>query len=120
MPALPHNIEPSRFHPGSYIGYDGTGHAWRVRKDGTGKWEATPGNSHPGRWTAARITERTLAAVADRLAKRNPNATARRPSVIDIADEPSGGALTNAERDAVLRAALSNPIGRAYVEGGAA
>lgn len=73
MPALPLNIDKSRFSPNEYVGYDGTGHVWRVRKNGTGGWEATPGANHPGRWSAARITERTLAAVADRLAKRNPN-----------------------------------------------
>jgi len=73
MPALPHNIEKSPFGPREYLGYDGTGHAWRVRKDGTGGWEATPGHSHPGRWTAARISAPTLVAVAGRLAARNPN-----------------------------------------------
>lgn len=79
MPTLPPNIEPSQIRPRSYIGYDGTGHAWRIHRGTTGRWVAVPGNSHPGRWTAVNITDSTLASVAARLAARNPNINARRP-----------------------------------------
>jgi hypothetical protein len=69
---MPDNIEPSKFRPGEYVGYDGTGHAWNIGRIGS-QWTARPAANHPGRWTAGRITERTLAAVSLRLAERNPN-----------------------------------------------
>jgi hypothetical protein len=64
-------IEKAVFARGEYIGYEASGARWRVRKDGARGWEATPAANHPGRWTAARIQRKTLAAVAEALASRN-------------------------------------------------
>jgi hypothetical protein len=65
-----HNIEPSNFRAGEYVGYDGRGYPWRVIKVRAGEWLAKPGPSHPGLWTAAPIRDTTLTAVARRLSER--------------------------------------------------
>lgn len=40
MAAYPHNIERSGLRRGECVGY-GSGLVWRIRKTGTGGWEAT-------------------------------------------------------------------------------
>jgi hypothetical protein len=70
-----HNIEPSLFKKGEYIGYDGRGYPWRIRKCASKRWQAVPGNAHPGRLTAPTQVAHSLAAVAALLAARGQTKT---------------------------------------------
>lgn len=70
--ALPPNVEPSAFRRGEYKAYDPRGQIWRVRKDGTGGWEAVPAPNNPARYCDARIHGSTLTAVAQTIASRQP------------------------------------------------
>ena len=72
MASLPMNVEPSAFRRGEYKAYDPRGHIWRVRKDGTGGWEAVPAPNNPALHCANRIAGSTLRAVASAIATRQP------------------------------------------------
>lgn len=65
------NIEPSAFRRGEYVGYDGRGHVWHVRKVRDKEWVAAPAPNNPARAVATRIREVSLTAIAARLAKRS-------------------------------------------------
>lgn len=67
--AMPHNIEPSGFKRGEYVGYDSKGDRWRIRKDGTGGWEAVPQTSDPGKYVPTRLKASTLNAMIKLLEK---------------------------------------------------
>lgn len=69
---LPMNVEASAFRRGEYRGWDARGHAWRIRKDGTGGWEAVPAPNNPSLYCASRVTGSTLRAVAHSLSTREP------------------------------------------------
>jgi hypothetical protein len=64
------NIEKSLFKPDEYVGYDGRGYPWRVMKITPREWRAVPGASHPYRDTAPRLTDKSLTAIAHKLASR--------------------------------------------------
>lgn len=71
--ALPLNVERARFRPGEYVGYDGTGFVWNIRRHKEREWVARPGANHPGRFSAALIFGKNLSEVANKLVQRNPN-----------------------------------------------
>jgi hypothetical protein len=64
------NIEPSAFRAGEYVGYDGRGYAWHVKKIRDKDWVATPAPNNPARSLASRLRDTTLTALASRLAER--------------------------------------------------
>ncbi len=72
MASLPLNIEKSAFKRGEYVAYDPKGSTWRVRKDGTGGWEAVPSANNPARYCGTRIHGSTLGALASTIASRQP------------------------------------------------
>jgi len=71
MAALPPNVEPSAYHHGEYVAYDGQGNPWRVYKE-RHQWRAKPGNNHPGRDIAHVKSQATLSGIAHTLAERRP------------------------------------------------
>ncbi len=71
------NIEPSAFRRGEYVGYDGRGHIWHVKKIRDKDWIASPAPNNPARALATRIRDTTLTALASRLAER------RAPAVVE-------------------------------------
>lgn len=67
-----HNIEPSVFRKGEYVGYDGRGHVWHVAKRDR-RWLATPAPNNPARHMGvARIQGATLSELSATLAARQP------------------------------------------------
>lgn len=71
------NIEASAFRTGEYVGYDGRGHVWHVRKVRDKEWVAAPAPNNPARSLATRIRDTTLTALASRLADR------RAPAIVE-------------------------------------
>lgn len=71
------NIEASAFRTGEYVGYDGRGHVWHVRKVRDKEWVANPAPNNPARALCTRIREVSLTALANTLASR------RAPAVIE-------------------------------------
>lgn len=71
------NIEASAFRTGEYVGYDGRGHVWHVRKVRDKEWVANPAPNNPARALCTRIREVSLTALANTLAAR------RAPAVIE-------------------------------------
>jgi hypothetical protein len=72
-----HNIEASAFRTGEYVGYDGRGYVWHVRKVRDKEWVAAPAPNNPARSLATRIRDTTLTALASRLAER------RAPAIVE-------------------------------------
>jgi hypothetical protein len=57
--SMPHNIEKSAFRRGEYVGY-GSGHVWRIRKEGD-LWLATTAG------LMVRIRSKTFASMSRQL-----------------------------------------------------
>lgn len=71
------NIEASAFRHGEYVGYDGRGQVWHVRKLRDKEWVANPAPNNPARHMATRLRDVSLTALAARLLER------RAPAVIE-------------------------------------
>lgn len=71
MNRIPENVEKSEFRQGAYIGWDGRGEPYIIKKHGS-QWRADPAPNHRSRLTTPTLRGKTLTEVAKGLAEKKP------------------------------------------------